>query len=305
MIIKSKGTRAAGCIGRILEYISRDSATVKDQNGNPYIIRHNLVGNSLAEFARAFAENEANRQVIRKNQLLAFHEYMAWHPKEREQITPDMIKDMVEAYLDMRAENGMCVSYIHGDAPHPHAHLLISSVELVSGKSLRLSKERFAEIQQAMQEYQRQNYPELDSSLIDFDIESKQLITDDERAMNKRGVLSRKQELIAIMETTIADATSRGDFYSKLSEQGIDTYERAGEVAGIDDARHYRWGTLGVTDEQFQELDVREQRLVALNETTNNQALENLVEGKTEVQELEFDEVEKQLEIGKADEQIL
>lgn len=282
MLIKSKGSRAVGSVGRILEYISRNSATVKDLKGKPYVICHNISGNSVQEFLEAFAQNERNRKVTRKG-LRAFHEYMAWHPEDAANITPDMIKDMVETYLDMRAEKGMGVSFIHGDTQHPHAHILLSSLEVVSGKSLRLSKEQFAQIQRSMQDYQRTKYPELNQSLINFELESKQHITDDELAMNKRGANSRKQELIAIMETVLEDATSRDDFYDKLLSLGIGIYERSGKIAGVDDARHYRWDTLSITPEKFQELDNREERFAMLTAPTNDAELEELMAARNEV----------------------
>jgi hypothetical protein len=63
--------------------------------------------------------------------------------------------------------------------------------------------------------------------------------------MAERGVVSDKQKLIAILETTYLTANSEQDFYNTLEQKGIELYKRNGLVAGIKLKRKYRFKLLG------------------------------------------------------------
>ena len=51
---------------------------------------------------------------------------------------------------------------------HIHMHIVGSPLEVRSGKSIRMSKAEFSKLQQEMQTYQMEKYPELFNSVVDY-----------------------------------------------------------------------------------------------------------------------------------------
>lgn len=282
MIVKSVGHWSPSAIRYLINYDTRPSAISKDENGKPQVFKFNIKGNSLEELTAAFAENEANRRFARKEHLYALHEFLSLHPDDRAHATVSVLEDLTFQYLSKRAPNGMAIYVVHVNTDNPHAHIILSPVEIATGNALRISKNDYARFKQELQDYQIEQYPELKHSIVDFDKASEQTLTDQERAVKLRtGGLTRKEEIKEMLDTIFEDSYSREDFYENVAKQ-MPTYERGGEIKGIEDGeRHMRFSTLGYTEEKFAELQERQSRLADLG-----------VEENEEIKEREIEEIE-------------
>lgn len=73
--------------------------------------------------------------------------------------------------------------------------------------------------------------------------------------MNLRGVVSDKQQLIAVLEDTYTKAKSEVEFYKQLQKQKLELYSRNDKIVGIVLKRKYRFKTLGYDKTVLKELD--------------------------------------------------
>lgn len=95
--------------------------------------------------------------------------------------------------------------------------------------------------------------------------------------MNLRGVVSDKQQLIAVLENTYSKVTSEAEFYKQLQKQKLELYSRNDKIAGIVLKRKYRFKILGYDKTVLKELDKnmseqkRMQMLNRIRETQQSQ----------------------------------
>jgi len=52
------------------------------------------------------------------------------------------------------------------DSDNPHIHLIISANERKSKKKIRLSQSQFSKMKDQLEQFQRQEYPELEASMV-------------------------------------------------------------------------------------------------------------------------------------------
>lgn len=262
MLVKSKGIKTPNSAGRLLSYITRPNAIMLDAKGMPIIGRHNCFGMSLEALKREFEENERNRKRLYGNkQNYLYHEFLSFSPDDTEVITAEMLQDLTRRYLELRAPNGLAVYVFHADK-HRHSHIVLSAVEIETGKSLRLTKEGFENAHRELQAYQLENYPELKASVIDFDKSAEYSFTHAEQQIKSRtGKSSRREELREELQNAFQESLSPEDFYTFL-EQKHTLYERGGKIAGIEDnGKHFRFENLGFGEDKVNELSERETRL--------------------------------------------
>lgn len=282
MIIKSVGHWGSSAVGYLINYDTRPQAISKDENGNPQIFKFNIKGNTKEEYKAAFAANEANRRFARKEHLYALHEFLSLHPADKEHATIEVLEDLTYKYLQLRAPNGMAIYMVHTNTDNPHSHIILSPVEIATGNALRISKSDYKGFKQELQDYQIEHYPELKESIVDFDKASEQILTDQERFLKLRtGRSTRKEEIKEMLDTIFEDSFSKAEFFESVAQQ-IPTYERGGEIKGIEDGeRHMRFTTLGYTEEKFEELEERQNRVEDLGIKENE-----------EIKKIETEEVE-------------
>jgi len=170
-----------------------------------------------------------------------------------------ILLDLVQQYVSLRAPDQMVYGRMHLDTDYLHFHLCISA-NAVRGKQRRwLSKSAFSNIQQQMEKYKLEKYPELGTEkYYDLDArrekreqlkEDKAKLSRQEFEMKKRtGKLSQKeQDRIAILDI-FETALSELDVSHRLNQIGFESYTRgnAEGVVNSETGRKYRLKTLGL-----------------------------------------------------------
>ena len=235
MILKSM-TRKTPTWGQLLEYMVKDSDRYKDLDGLSFILKHNVSGHNIREWTRSFEETEERRVNQRVNNVKVFHEILSWSNKDVKHMSLEKMKEMARQYITIRNENASYIAVPHRDKKHWHVHFCISAVEAKTGKAIRVSREEFKAIKEKIQQFQIEKYPELSNSVVNHSKKAKQPVIEPEYQQTKRtGQLSEKEKMKQQLETIFRSSTSKADFYTKVHEQGLSTYERGGKVCGIEE----------------------------------------------------------------------
>jgi hypothetical protein len=255
MIVKSIGAKAPGSYGRLISYILRPEAVLLDKAGQPVTIRHNVFG-SAKEIEEQFKNNNSLRLNHRSNNNLLLHTILALSEKNKEDITPAMLEHLSREYIRLLDPDSLAFGAVHMSG-NPHAHILVSASNLL-GHSTRVSREEFQRIKQELQAIQMRDYPELSESVVEHG-GGHMARSDREYQIQRAGRVSRKDELKEVIAASFELSHSREEFFSQLAEEGLNVYERGGEVKGVEDEqRNYRFQTFGI---EMAELDKREERL--------------------------------------------
>lgn len=259
------GNKSSSAFKGLLNYILRDGAAMKNKEGIPYMVKHNISGNSIAQFEKVFRENEANRKYRYKGSNVCYHVILSFSPEDTDKLTLEMLEDLTRKFFELRAEYGMGVAAYHEDRNHRHIHCILGNTKVISGESLRMSRKEFQQVKEKLQEYQQLKYPEL-VSVPDHNKRNENQISNEEFQLKARTEkASRKDELREYLHKAFEESMNREEFQMNLKSQGLNLYERGGQIAGIDDGnRHYRLGTLGIYEENMQELSARNDRMEIL-----------------------------------------
>lgn len=227
----------------------------KAQN-SPFVIKHNIRGNSINGFIREFEANERGRIHKRKDATVIHHSIISWSNKDSPHITEKMLRDMSREYIKLRGENNLYVGTVHLDREHVHLHVAMGGTT-IDGKSSRISKKEFEEVKIKLQEYQLKKYPELSHSLPEHgkanrEKEKEALI---KNVSNRR--LSEKESILKCIETNFFKAETTKHFISLLNENGYNEYFRNGKLTGIQTEKYkYRFSSLGLKLDSLHEKDV-------------------------------------------------
>jgi hypothetical protein len=291
----------------------------KDRNcevrDDGFVLAHNLKGANINEWVEEYLDNESKRLTKRtaRNNVIT-HEILSFSKSDFDKITPEILKDFAEKYIEFRGVQG-----IYLVAPHfkdnPHLHFCVSSLELESGLSMRLSKPEFARLKQNIQEYQQEKYRFLEKSIVQHGKGIEEM-SDREVQLNiRKGKLSRKQILKNILSETLPNSPSLSELIITLESHGIKIYERGGKVYGVEyEGRNHRFDNLGFA-EKIIELEKREilyhERLNELEEITQHKDGKEIKMKDYRGKELELDFVAENLveynvsekEVGNAEEQ--
>lgn len=293
MIHISQG-RKASSYGQLYEYITKENEL--DSVPSHLIFKHNVFGKTKAEIEQEFITNEKNRKLKRKGVNKLYHEWIAFHDKDRDKLSDKILEDFARQYFKIRNENALYVASVHKDKDHVHIHFLVSGTEL-SGKSLRISRQEFNEVKKAMQEYQIVQYPQLQHSISDFDKTEKNVVNSKEYKIIERKGKSDKIILKEKLESIFSKATSRKEWLESISQSELGLYTR-GKTQGVTfNERNYRLNTLGFTEERLTKLDQIEQSLQEINTIRKDNKLEKEPEKLTlENQEEESNTTEETLD---------
>jgi hypothetical protein len=254
MIVKTIGAKGLGSYGRLINYILRDEAALRDKDGNLITIQHNVFG-TPKEIEGQFKDNEARRLHRRINNNVLLHAILALSEKNKEDITPEMLEHLSKEFISMVDPNSLAYGAIHMDG-NPHAHVIISGSNML-GQSTRMSRDQFQRIKQELQALQIRDYPELEDSVVEHG-GGHMAKSNVEYQIGRAGRTSRKAELKDLLSVSFDLAQSRDEFFNLLAEDGLNVYERGGQVKGIEDeCRNYRFETLDIN---MQELEKREER---------------------------------------------
>ena len=232
MIIKSL-SRATKSFEALYNYLTRDSSTILNS--------YNLYSNPKDKYSviEEFLENAKYIKKARGKNYL-YHEIISLNPNNLSlQEQQNILIDLVNKYISLRAENHLVFSALHLDKKHIHIHLMISANELEGIKRVRLSKKDFSSIQKEIEEYMSNTYPQLEAT----------------KHYNKdlKKIQSKKEILISLLHSLFKNAKSKDDFLKESSKNNISFYTRGKTVGVIFNAKKYRLKTLGVLQE-YEEL---------------------------------------------------
>lgn len=242
---------------------------------DPFIVKHNLRGDSIDEYIKEFQDNERQRIYTSSRQVAMHHTVLSWGDADAEKITDEMLHDLANKYIELRGENNLYLGTVHrekDDVNHVHLHLAMSATRL-DGISSRIPKDVFQEIKIKLQEYQKEKYPELSHSLPKHrHSNEKEVGNEAEKNIKRNERALDKDVLQKCLDETYKISTSREDFLSKLQALGHEPYFRNGKFQGVKfEGEHnfkFRISRLGYDEKKLQALDIRAKEEKDLKELT-------------------------------------
>lgn len=250
LVIKSLSRRSKS-FGQLLRYFWKEGRDASTDIG------HNLPlnGRGRGTVQTTFLEN-AQYLKARKNGIVLYHEILSFHPDDKMQLSPVILQDMANQYLQTRAPEGLGYGVIHWDKKNPHVHLMLSANKLNSSQKIRLSKKRFQQVKDKVSLYLKEQYPQLSATLAKRtnqpEQQRKTTVSRAEEGMNTRNKtnkqVSQKHQAKKQMENLIQQSTSLDDLKTKLQQQGDQLYIRGKQQGVIWSGKKYRLKTLGLLD---------------------------------------------------------
>jgi len=169
MILKNL-TRTKAGTGQLVRYIFRyllkgeKTGAVKQQNCQPFIIRHNIRSKTVEGFVKEFENNLKRRKYKRKDQTIIHHTILSWSHRDAEQITDPKLRAIARRFIELRGENNLYVGTKHTDRSHIHLHIAVSGNQ-VNGTSSRMSRKEFETLKKQLTAFQQEHFPELVHSI--------------------------------------------------------------------------------------------------------------------------------------------
>jgi hypothetical protein len=232
----------------------------KSEDASNVVLSKNIQGNSLLEWIKEFKNNEQNRIIKRINNNKIQHDILSISKDDYKNITIAKMKDIGNKYLQLRGDNIMAVGTLHMDKQHAHLHFMISPVEIYTGRSVRISKQRFKEIKNELQDYHREKYPELIHSIVDHDKKKQKISEREYQTVKRTKQHSIKAQYKKVLDNLIRKSSSNKEFYNHLKDEDFELYERKGILTGIVKGnKKYRFKTIGFDSSQLQKLNIKEQ----------------------------------------------
>ena len=150
---------------QLIKYINEKRESL--ENEPHFCLRYNTTGNSAKEIAKDFEKN--NEFIKRRNskQIGAYHFILSFHPRERHLLDDSKLFAFGEKFCElMQADKSLAFLRPHWEKDNIHLHCAMSPSEFGSGKSRRMSKEQWKQVQIGMNEFQRDFHKELKHSLL-------------------------------------------------------------------------------------------------------------------------------------------
>jgi hypothetical protein len=237
-------TRHSPSYKSLIKYILNE-----DKIDKKTVFTHNLREKDIDGYTREFTENESFRQRHRSDQVYLSHEIISFH-RDEENITPEMLNDMVKQYISLRGNEGVYLGAVHCDTDHVHIHLAVSALEYRTGKSFHVAKPELHQLKSEFQRYHKEKYPEISKSFPEHG-KGKVYLTD--RAWQKAHRVERDQLKIEISQKVrecLDKSQNRTEFLNMLRDANIHHYERSGRLEGImtADGTKFRFSRLGFAE---------------------------------------------------------
>lgn len=265
---------------KLLEYILNDKERLFDEHKKSFLITHNLKGNAIEKWAKQYQENEKYRMNRRKDSVLLSHEIVSLHRDDTKNITLKKLEELARKYIELRNPKGIFVAAPHFDKQHYHIHFCVSGIEYLTGKGMRLSREKLQELKKDFQRFQMERFPELSKSIVNHGKGEKPLFSDKEFQMKLRGRETDKEKILAVLNTCFKKANSKEIFFELLQNCGLTTYKRGGRISGIIfQNRKFRLKRLGFAEEKVAELNKSVERKNELTMVRNEQKWKNINRG--------------------------
>ncbi|MDC7996914.1 relaxase/mobilization nuclease domain-containing protein [Gilvibacter sediminis] len=148
----------------IFEYLLRDP----EKDGG-FVITKFVKGSdrSPKSLAKQFERNETYRKIKRKNNVVLYMDILSFHQSDG-YISNEILQRITKKYLSLRAPLSIALATVHRhEKSHTHLHICYG-IEYRTGISVRISKNNFQnKIKLPMEQFQREQFPELKYSEID------------------------------------------------------------------------------------------------------------------------------------------
>ena len=275
MIIKFKSRKNIYSAKQLVNYILTDKGRIKNPFEAPIILQ-NINRLDLKTMHKDFLENYKYLSK-RKNGVAFYHTILAISKKDKEKVTKQILKDLMEKYIELRGlQNALIIAKSHNNQ---HIHLMISANNLRSKERLRMSHQQMKKLLNDFESYHKEKFPELENSII-HTIKKRQISRDitKENQNNRRekeyqlklriGDKKTQKELVADM---VNDLMQKVGKFSEFTQQiqktkDLKIYTYRGKIRGILYLeRKYRFSTLQVPKEKILQLEKVQERLKQLS----------------------------------------
>lgn len=249
-------SRKNNSFGKLLDYISKEA----DSQSLCYNLPQT---NELNILQQEFIQNNAYRSKGAKNNM--HHHILSFSSKDKAVITSDILHEMAMQYITKAGlENHLVYGRVHNDRDHVHWHLMSSQNSFHSKKGFRLSKSQLKALQVEMEEYTKEQYPQIKHSFayttnkrnltLGFET-SKAVIkpTEQEFQIAKQGKATEKQQLIEYLKAIAKASSTTLEFENRVAQDSkYELYRYRDKIHGIMDKeqnKKYRLTTLFKTKE--------------------------------------------------------
>lgn len=295
MILKNLTRRSN--IGQLVNYILKPE---KNEKAEP-ILTHNLRSRSANGWTKEFESNDAIRLYKRSDNIKLNHTILSFSNEDKDHISKELLKDISKKFIELRGKDNVYLASSHHDKDHIHLHILMSATKYMTGESNRISKKEFHELKMALDDYQKEKYPELIHSLPNHGkltkVQSQDISYPFKDSIRK---LSQKQQISETITEVFGKTNSSQEFLSQLKFEGLEPYYRGGTVYGVEDqGRHFKFKTLGFDINKLDELDKNQSKveveLQDLKDLRESKNLEKEVNDERNIEDDEDEETEDEL----------
>lgn len=258
--------------GQLVRYINKP-----EKKGRLEIL-HNLVVNGdennlnrLNTIEEEFLQNQ-KYAPLRKNGVDMYHKVLSLSTYDQEKVTEEILLDMGQKFLEMRAPKAIVYGRVHFDKGNPHLHLMISGNEISSKKKAWVYKSKLKHIKQELEAYQREQYPQLENSRVKHGAKSaeekarKPVLQGrgrGEREGHRRhqgggGGQSEKERVFAVVQEVLRGGVrGEAEIVERLERAGFSLYRRGNTVGVLDTGtkKKYRLKTLGLAEAYEQAIE--------------------------------------------------
>lgn len=274
MIIHTLSKKSPHMFGVIVDYLAAGRAESDPARG------FNLWASPEDPEAvkQEFLRNYAQHHCKQRGRVVLMHEIISPDPEDAEKVTPEMLHDIAEKYLEARAPEAMGYLVYHekldqNNRPQPHVHILLSGNKISSKRSIRLSKEQYGEVRQNVARYAYEKYglsqayeQENEGQKKEFTKEKVKRVQREVQRGKRDKSLSKKEQVETVFRTLFSGAGDKALFDQAMREAGF-AWNRTGKnpsVIDIASGKKYRLKTLGMVEDyerRSQEWEKDAQRL--------------------------------------------
>lgn len=268
MIVKSltrSGSTSSVGYGQAIEYILKTKEPLK-KVPSELIFTKNMLGKTNEEWVNELKTLEALRINPRQDNVKLHHYILSLSHLDGKEFPQELYQDIAYKFFELVPPSKyVCAVHLDKDSPQAHWHIIGSGVRLDTLTANRMTREELANLKETLQSFHLEKYYEYTkNSEVKFKNPSLQKISDAEIHLTKQGKQSEKARVKELLLELLEQSISKEQFYTKLQEQGIQTYSR-GKNDGVvlESGRHIRFSSLGI-NEKIAELDMSEQSLLEL-----------------------------------------
>lgn len=247
MILKNL-TRRSGLI-QLFHYVFEKERDNLYKSKESLVFSHNYRSTDLKGMIEEFQQNELHRLHHRKDGVLVNHLVLSFNPNDSRFLTDEIIKDLVKKCIGIKLDRALVCGTEHLDKDFRHVHLIWSSIEYKTGKSLRMSRTEFKNWKIELDKYQKEKYPELSHSLPSHGKQKDFL----QKHIDRRH--TELKEIVTVLRQVVIHSVSKQDFILKLEATQCKPYFRSDKVNGVMfNNRKYRFTTLGLSHSMIENI---------------------------------------------------